>query len=68
MEYHLNDIVEMKKQHPNAVMVVTGCYAQLVGKDAGYAQLKLSSGELRVVREECLATVGDVSNPHNKKK
>jgi len=42
-----------------------GCYAQVVGKDAGYAQLKLSSGELRVVREECLATVGAVSNPDN---
>ena len=35
---------------------------QVVGKDAGYAQLKLSSGELRIVREECLATVGAVSN------
>lgn len=45
-----------------------GCYAQLVGKDAGYAQLKLSSGELRVVREECLATVGAVSNPDNQNK
>ena len=42
-----------------------GCYAQVVGKDAGYAQLKLSSGELRIVREECLATVGAVSNPDN---
>ena len=45
-----------------------GCYAQVVGKDAGYAQLKLSSGELRVVREECLATVGAVSNPDNQNK
>ena len=42
-----------------------GCYAQVVGKDSGYAQLKLSSGELRIVREECLATVGAVSNPDN---
>ena len=42
-----------------------GCYAQVVGKDAGYVQLKLNSGELRIVREECLATVGAVSNPDN---
>jgi len=42
-----------------------GCYAQLVGKDAGYAQVKLQSGELRVVRAECFATVGAVSNPDN---
>ncbi len=42
-----------------------GNYAQLVGKDAGYAQIKLSSGELRLVPGECLATVGAVSNPDN---
>ena len=42
-----------------------GTYAQLVGKDAGYAQIKLQSGELRVVRAECMATVGAVSNPDN---
>src|SRR5882724_4296290 len=36
-----------------------------VGKDAGYAQIKLSSGELRLVPGECLATVGAVSNPDN---
>ena len=33
-----------------------GTYAQLVGKDAGYAQIKLNSGELRLVPGECLAT------------
>ncbi|GHU02454.1 50S ribosomal protein L2 [Alphaproteobacteria bacterium] len=42
-----------------------GCYAQLVGKDGGYAQLKMSSGELRKVRAECMATVGAVSNADN---
>ena len=42
-----------------------GCYAQLVGKDSGYAQVKLQSGELRIVRAECMATVGAVSNPDN---
>jgi len=40
-----------------------GTYAQLVGRDAGYAQLKLTSGELRMVRGECMATIGAVSNP-----
>jgi len=34
-----------------------------VGRDGGYAQLRLSSGELRLVRQECMATVGAVSNP-----
>ena len=33
-----------------------------MGKDSGYAQLKLRSGELRAVRIECMATIGVVSN------
>jgi large subunit ribosomal protein L2 len=40
-----------------------GTYAQIVGRDQGYAQLKLSSGEVRVVSSECMATIGAVSNP-----
>ena len=40
-----------------------GTYAQLVGRDQGYALLRLSSGELRMVRAECRATIGAVSNP-----
>ena len=42
-----------------------GCYAQLIGKDAGYAQIRLNSGELRLVRAECFASIGAVSNPDN---
>jgi len=42
-----------------------GCYAQLIGKDAGYAQIRLSSGELRLVLADCMASVGAVSNPDN---
>ena len=41
---------------------------QLVRSAGCYAQLKLSSGELRIVREECLATVGAVSNADNQNK
>ena len=54
--------IELKAGKGGQLVRSAGCYAQVVGKDAGYAQLKLSSGELRVVREECLATVGAVSN------
>ena len=42
-----------------------GCYAQLIGKDSGYAQIRLNSGELRLVRAECFASIGAVSNPDN---
>lgn len=57
--------IELKAGKGGQLVRSAGCYAQVVGKDAGYAQLKLSSGELRIVREECLATVGAVSNPDN---
>ena len=39
-----------------------GTYVQLVAKDQGLAQLRLSSGELRSVNAECRATIGAVSN------
>lgn len=57
--------VELKIGKGGQIARSAGCYAQLIGKDAGYAQLRLSSGELRVVRGECMATVGAVSNPDN---
>ena len=57
--------VEMKIAGGAKMARSAGCYAQLVGKDSGYAQVKLQSGELRVVRAECMATVGAVSNPDN---
>ena len=55
--------VEMKAGKGGQIARSAGTYAQLVGRDQGYAQLKLTSGELRVVRGECIATVGAVSNP-----
>ncbi|MGL1133810.1 50S ribosomal protein L2, partial [Vibrio parahaemolyticus] len=55
--------VELKAGKGGQIARSAGTYAQLVGRDSGYAQLKLGSGELRVVRGECLATIGAVSNP-----
>jgi large subunit ribosomal protein L2 len=57
--------VEMKPGAGAKVARSAGTYAQLVGKDAGYAQVKLMSGELRLVRAECMASIGAVSNPDN---
>ena len=57
--------IEMKPAAGGKIARAAGTYAQLVGKDAGYAQVKLMSGELRVVRAECMASVGAVSNPDN---
>ncbi len=57
--------VELKPGKGGQIARAAGCYAQLAGRDAGYALLKLSSGETRMVRSECRATVGAVSNPIN---
>ena len=55
--------IEMKPRKGGQIARAAGAYAQLVGKDAGYALLRLSSGEQRMVRAECMATIGAVSNP-----
>jgi len=55
--------VELKAGKGGQLARSAGTYVQLVGKDQGYAQLRLSSGELRMVRGECIATIGAVSNP-----
>lgn len=57
--------IELKEGAGGKLVRSAGTYAQLVGKDAGYAQIKLQSNELRLVRGECMATVGAVSNPDN---
>ena len=39
-----------------------GCSAQLMAKENGVAQVRLPSGEVRIVRLNCKATIGQVSN------
>src|SRR5689334_13400732 len=55
--------VEMKPGKGGQIARSAGTYVQLVGRDAGYALLRLASGEVRMVRADCRATVGAVSNP-----
>lgn len=54
--------IELKQGKGGQIARSAGTYVQLVGRDAGYAILKLSSGETRRVRAECMATIGAVSN------
>ena len=43
-----------------------GVMAQLISKDGGVAQVRLPSGEVRIVRLDCKATIGQVGNfEHN---
>ncbi len=55
--------VEMKPGKGGQIARAAGTYAQYLGRDAGYALLRLNSSEVRRVRLECRATVGAVSNP-----
>jgi large subunit ribosomal protein L2 len=55
--------VELKPGKGGQIARSAGTYVQLVGRDQGYALIRLSSGEQRMVRGECMASVGAVSNP-----
>ncbi len=57
--------VELKPGKGGQIARSAGTYAQLVGRDGAYAQVRLQSGEVRLVMGECMATVGAVSNPDN---
>ena len=54
--------IEMKPGKGGQIARSAGAYAQLVGKDGGYAMIRLASGEQRLVHEACMATIGAVSN------
>jgi large subunit ribosomal protein L2 len=54
--------IEMRKGKGGQLVRSAGSAAQLMAKDADYAQLKLPSGEVRKIHVECRATVGQVSN------
>ncbi len=58
--------VELMPGKGGQLMRSAGTQAQLMAKDAGYAQLKMPSGEIRMVPDSCMATLGQVSNTdHN---
>ena len=58
--------VELKKGKGGQLVRSAGVSAQLMAKDATWAQVRLPSGEIRKVHLDCRATVGQVSNAdHN---
>ena len=56
--------IEMRKGKGGQLARSAGVAAQLVAKEAGYAQIKMPSGETRMIHLDCYATVGQVGN-HN---
>ena len=55
--------IELKPGKGAEIARSAGTYAQLVGRQSGYAQVRLKSGEMRMIHQQCMATVGAVSNP-----
>jgi large subunit ribosomal protein L2 len=54
--------IELTRGKGGQIVRSAGTYAQIMAKEGNYAQLRLPSGEVRKVRRECYATVGQVGN------
>jgi large subunit ribosomal protein L2 len=54
--------IELKLGKGGQLARSAGTFAQLMAKEGKYAQVKLPSGEVRMVLQDCLATIGQVGN------
>lgn len=54
--------VELQPGRGGQLARSAGVSAQVIGRENRYAQLRLPSGEMRMVPEECMATLGQVGN------
>jgi large subunit ribosomal protein L2 len=54
--------IELKIGKGGQIVRSAGSYGQLMAKEGNYAHIKLPSGEVRLVLQDCYATIGQVSN------
>jgi large subunit ribosomal protein L2 len=54
--------IELKVGKGGQLVRSAGSAAQLLAKEGDYAQVRLPSGEVRLVRQQCYATIGQVGN------
>lgn len=54
--------VELKEGRGGQLVRAAGAAAQLLAKEGDYAQLRMPSGEVRLIRQTCYATIGQVGN------
>lgn len=54
--------IELKEGRGGQLVRAAGGSAQLMAKEGDYAQIRLPSGEIRLVRQGCYATVGQIGN------
>jgi large subunit ribosomal protein L2 len=57
--------IELKEGRGGQLVRAAGGAAQLLAKEGEYAQVRLPSGEVRLIRETCYATVGQIGNLDN---
>jgi large subunit ribosomal protein L2 len=57
--------IELKPGKGGQLVRAAGNSAQLMAKEGKYAQVRLPSGEVRMVNMNCKATIGQVSNPNH---
>lgn len=54
--------IELKEGKGGQLVRSAGTSAQLLGKEGDYAQVRMPSGEVRLIRQQCYATIGQVGN------
>ncbi|MDW8326875.1 MAG: 50S ribosomal protein L2 [Anaerolineales bacterium] len=54
--------IELQPGKGGQIARAAGMSAQLLGKEGDYAQVRLPSGEVRLIRQDCMATIGVVGN------
>jgi len=54
--------IELTKGKGGQMVRAAGTAAQLMAKEGDYATVRLPSGEVRMVRRDCMATIGQVGN------
>lgn len=59
--------IEVKPGKGAQIARSAGCAAELIAKDGQMVQVRLPSGEVRLIREICTATIGQVSNVDHSK-
>jgi len=55
--------IELREGRGGQMARSAGAAAQLLGKEGEFAAIRLPSGEVRRVRQDCYATIGEVGNP-----
>ncbi len=58
--------IELNIGQGGRLVRAAGSSAQVLAQEGGYVHLKMPSTEIRKIREECQATIGQVSNPHHR--